>query len=52
MGPNRRAQERQISEQRYRRDDQGIDRLDVVLMLIVAVFAFALVVAALWIGLR
>jgi hypothetical protein len=51
MATNR-AQERQISEQHYRRDDQGIDRLDVVLMLIVAALALVLGIAAVWIGLH
>jgi cobalamin biosynthesis Mg chelatase CobN len=41
-----------MSEQRYRRDDRGIDRQDVSLMLIVVVLALVLAVAALWIGLR
>jgi hypothetical protein len=41
-----------VSEGQRRLDPSGVDRLDVVLMLIVAALALSLTAAALWIGLR
>jgi hypothetical protein len=42
----------EMSNQRYRRDDHGVDWLDISLLLIVAVLAGMLAIAAAWIGLR